>query len=139
MTPLHAFILKHTQRGACACGRCADAVQDPKAHQPNGHTADMIFFKVAAKDNPDAAELKTLVAAHEGEYGPVDLFDGKDHSYLEVGGFVGDQGLALQLMGLGTVLGLWRLLTPRTVFHIEDDKLAMQMAGAGYVSVQATP
>lgn len=136
MSELIKYVMKHTERGACTCGRCADAPADPK--QPTGHTADLIFFKVAAKDNPDAETLRKLVKEHVGDYGPCDLFDGKDHSYLEVGGFVGDQGLAMMLMGLGSILGLWKLLTPRTVFgNLLPDATVQQMAGAGYVSVQA--
>lgn len=75
---------------------------------------------------------------HRGAFNECDLFDGKEHSYLEVGGWIGDQGLALMLMGLGTVLGLWKLLTPRTILGaMADDDLAMRMAGIGYVSIMA--
>lgn len=131
------YILAHTERGECTCGRCQPVPADP-GPKTNRHTADLIFFKVCAKDNPRAGQLLVMVGFHRyASQHPVDLFDGKEHSYIEIGGFVGDQGLALQLMGLGALLGLWKLLTPYTV--LGDDtppELAMQMAGVGYVSIQ---
>lgn len=137
MNPLIDYITRHTVRGACTCGRCADAVANPGQHQPAGHTADLIFFKVSAKDNPDTEKLRELIKAQKGEFNDCNLFDGRDHSYIEIGGWIGDQGLALMLMGLGSVLGLWKLLTPRTVLGAAcTDELAQSMAGAGYVTIQ---
>lgn len=135
---LHEYILANCERGACQCGKCADAPEHPEQHQPTGHTADLVFFNVRAKDGASAETLRALVKEHRGDFCDCDLFDGNEHSYLEVGGWIGDQGVALMLMGLGSLLGLWKLLTPRTVLgaSIPDD-LAKQMAGAGYVSVQA--
>lgn len=50
----------------------------------------------------------------------------------------GDQSLALRLMGLGALLGLWKLLTPRTMLGADiPDALAQQMAGMGLLTVQA--
>lgn len=140
MNKLAEYIMAYSQRGACTCGRCEDALDNPEQKQPDGHVADMIFFKVSAKDGPSADELKRLIQEHVGEFCQCDLFDGKEHSYLQVGGFVGDQGLALQLMGLGTVLGMWTLLTPRSILgkDIPDD-MANGMAGAGFVSVMSKP
>ncbi len=41
-------------------------------------------------------------------------------------------------MGLGSLLGLWQLLTPYTVLGKDTaPELAMQMAGVGFVSIQA--
>lgn len=47
MQELYDFIDRYAERGDCRCGHCIDAPADPK--QPQGHTADMVFFKVAAK------------------------------------------------------------------------------------------
>lgn len=138
MSTLSEYIMAHSQRGACTCGRCADAPTNPEQKQPKGHVADLIFFKVSAKDGADADELRRLISEHEGEYGPCDLFDGNEHGYIEIGGFVGDQGLAMQLMGLGTVLGLFDLLTPRTVMGADvPDSLAQMMAQSGMVGIMA--
>lgn len=144
MEKLIDFLQKHATRGACQCGRCIDAVADPAANQPTGHTADMIFFKVAARGEPDPAELKRLIEENkDGEFDMhVDLFDGKEHNYMELGAWIGDQGLAITLMGLGTVLGLWKLLSPRTVFGnmLEiTEATAMQLAGGGLLSIMAGP
>lgn len=128
MSDLINYINSHTQRGSCECGRCIDAPEE--AVQPKGHTADLIFFKVCAINDPQPEDLRSLIEAEESN-----LFDGEEHSYLEVGGWIGDQGLALTLMGLGSLLGLWNLLTPR-IFNLSED-LVQQMAGQGYISVQA--
>ena len=136
MTNLNDYVLAHSRRGACQCGRCADAVANPSKCQPGGHTADMMFFKVA-NEGADAATLRQLVQEEKEAFSPVNMFDGKEHNYLEVGGFVGDHGIALQLMGLGHLLGLWKLLTPTTILGIPSSSpLAMQMAVGGMVAVQ---
>lgn len=109
------------------------------APEPAGHTADLVFFKVAlagAGVTPD--EFLELSRSHEGEFGPCDPFDGQEHGFIELGGWLGDQGLALQYMGLGALLGVFELLTPRTMLGLPDgDPLALRMAGAGYVTVKA--
>jgi hypothetical protein len=139
MNDLIDYVLLHTERGACQCGKCIDAPPNPESHQPSGHTADLIFFKVCAKGNPDPEKLRQLIKAHRMAFGPCDLFDGQEHSYLQVGGWIGDQGLALQLMGLGSILGMWRLMTPRNMIPGISDDLAMLMAQNGLVSIQKFP
>lgn len=119
---LHEYLAAHAER--VQSGQPADA--------------DVIFFGVKKGPNATAEGLRAAMAAHSGEFCNCNPLDGQEHSYLELGGWVGDQGSALILMGLGTALGLWRLLTPKTV--LGDDApadLVQEMAGAGYVSVQA--
>lgn len=139
MKNLHDYVNQYAERGACKCGRCADAPPNPEQHQPTGHTADVIFFEVSAREGADAETLKRLVRENKaGDYGDVDVLDGKEHNYLELGGWIGDQGLALTLMGLGAVLGVWKLFTPKTLLGKDGpDDLVQQMAGQGFVSVQA--
>lgn len=135
MKKLIDFVRKHAVRGDCTCGRCVDGAAEPK--QPNGHTADMVFFKVAARDNPDPKQLEELIReSKSGEFVDVDLFDGKEHGYIELGGWIGDQGLAIMLMGLGGVLNLWKLLTPYTIPGMTGG-LARQVAESGFLSIQA--
>lgn len=55
-------------------------------------------------------------------------------SYIELGAWIGDQGLALALMGLGERLGLWSVVTPDTL-GVEDEKLATHLMGMGFVMV----
>lgn len=139
MNKLQEYVMAHAERGACKCGRCCDAPENPEQKQPTGHTADLVFFSVSARNGADAATLKQLVSENkQGSHCDADLLDGKEHSYLEVGSWIGDQGLALMLMGLGAVLGLWTLLTPKTVLGDSVPKdLEMQMAWQGFVAVQA--
>lgn len=140
MSNLSEYITAYSQRGACTCGRCADAVANPEKKQPAGHVADMIFFKVSAKEGASAGTLKTLLREHEGEFAQCNMLDDKEHSYIEVGAWIGDQGLALQLMGLGVLLGLWKLRTPRTMLGQETpEQMVKLMAGAGMVCVKREP
>ena len=140
MKTLHEYLQAHCERGACQCGKCFDAPENPAEKQPEGHTADLAFFKVRAVGNPVAEELTDAIKAHSGEWGEVDLFDGKEHNYMEIGGWIGDQGAAMMLMGLGSILGLWRLMTPRSMLGADlPDDLVMQMAGMGMVAIQALP
>lgn len=141
MNALHDFIRDHAVWGPCCCGRCIDAPANPNNCQPTGHTADLVFFKVAAKPGTDAAELVRLVSEHKkGIYGDAEIFDGVEHNYLELGSWIGDQGIALRLMGLGAVLGIWKLLTPRIVFgNLITEELVQNMARQGWVSIQAEP
>ena len=139
MQNLRDYVMENSIRGACMCGKCIDAPKNPEQLQPEGHTAEMIFFKVAAGPKADKDTLKMLVESNtKGECGDMDLFDGKEHNYMEIGGWIGDQGLALMLMGLGTILGLWKLLTPVTMLHFKpDDPMTVQMAGMGLLHIQA--
>ncbi len=49
MTKTFAYVQNNTERGLCTCGRCCDYANKPEDKQPTGHTADLIFFKVAKK------------------------------------------------------------------------------------------
>jgi hypothetical protein len=104
---------------------------------PSGHSADLMFFPVVARNAPDAETFRQLTKSHSGVFGPCDPFDGKEHGYMELGGWIGDQGLALQYMGLGALLGVFKLLTPKTVMPFLPPDLQMQMAGQGMVTIQA--
>lgn len=139
------YVQKHTTRGECKCGQCIDAgtKPDPAA---GVHTADMIFFKVAKRGDPDEDTFRKLTADFPGEYAPCDPFDGREHNYMELGGWIGDQGLSMQYMGLGFLLGVFELLTPRTMLPAVDlpeanqvafDQIVMKMAGHGLVAIQA--
>lgn len=138
MKDLIDYVQKYAIRGECQCGKCFDVKEGPEINP--AHSADLMFFKVHAAPGADANELGLLVRANvKGEFGDVSVFDGKEHSYLELGGWIGDQGLALQLMGLGNLLGLWDLLTPRTMLGdlgLSEESL-MAMAGQGLLTIKA--
>lgn len=126
------YVVKYTERGPCQCGKCFDAVKDPGSKQPKGHTADLTFFKVRKTNNPDPREFRKLVEEKFPHW-----LDGKEHSYLETGGDIGDQGLALMAMGLGELLDIWELLTPNSVAPFLDEEMRMKMAGTGYITIRA--
>jgi len=97
----------------------------------------MVFFEVAKVGDPSAEHLVEMIKAHRGYFNACDPLDGKEHSYIELGGWIGDQGLAFQLMGLGALLGLWKLLTPYTLLGDNADPNHVQaMAGAGFIVIQ---
>lgn len=125
------YVVKYTERGPCQCKKCSDAVENPGSKQPEGHTADLTFFKVRKVNNPDAGEFKKLVEEEFPHW-----LDGKEHSYLETGGDIGDQGLALMAMGLGELLGVWGLMTPNSVVPFLDKEMRMKIAGAGYIAIK---
>ena len=43
----------------------------------------------------------------------------------------------MMAMGLGAILGTWKLMTP-AMLDIPDD-LKIQMAGVGFITIQAAP
>ena len=109
ISELADYVIYHTERGECNCGQCCDRGDKP---DPTGHTCDVGFFKVAARNNPNAEDLKRLVAeSHKGYYSETDPFDGNPHNYIELGGWIGDQGLAMQFMALSHLLGLAHVFT----------------------------
>jgi hypothetical protein len=55
----------------------------------------------------------------------------KGPSYIEVGGVLGDQGLAFHFFAVGKVLGYWDVITPATMGFTGDE--ARRMAGNGFV------
>lgn len=134
---IQEFIERYSKRGACTCGQCCDVPPNPKLRQPKGHTADMEFFKVRldlnGKDIPELTEeLQTLVSAEFPQW-----LDGEEHGYMEIGGDVGDQGRALCLMGIGSLLGLWELLTPATLLPDLPADMRQMMARQGMITIKA--
>ena len=131
------FVAAYVQRGECKCGLCFDAKPNPHLRQPKGHTADMVFFKVKLNPNGNSmdnleSELRRIIQSDYAQY-----LDGKEHGYMEIGGDVGDQGIALQLMGAGHLLGLWDLITPKTLLPDMPSDFHMSMAGGGLITIQA--
>ncbi len=129
---LAEYVRAHCVRGACQCGVCIDAPESPGEHQPEGHTADLVFFKVATANEPDRDTFLELVKTEHPNW-----LNGKEHSYLEMGADIGDQGIALMTMGLGKLLFAWSLRTPNSIMPFLDEEMKMQMAGMGMVTICA--
>lgn len=133
MQRLREYIRAYAIRGACTCGLCYGGPENPEQHQPEGHTVDLTFFKVAAANGADANVFRALVQEALPE-----CFDGQEHNYIELGAKLGDQGCALSMIGVGHVLGIWSALSPETVLGaIVDEKLKRDMAGMGMVALLA--
>ena len=130
MNKLGEYVINHTIRGACTCGKCCDAPEKPETKQPEGHTVNLTFFKVSAKGG-DKEEFLSLVQQEYPQW-----LDGKEHSYIEIGGDMGDQGIALLTIGLGHLLGVWKALSPDTTLPQLPEDLKQQMAGMGMISLQ---
>jgi hypothetical protein len=128
------YVAEHTERGECKCGRCADVGN--KSDPTGPHTVDMMFFLVAKAGCPTAEEFARLTKEHRSEFSECNPFDGKEHGFIELGSWIGDQGAALLYMALGSLLGIFDLLTPRTVLPGLDEATAMELAGGGLVTVK---
>lgn len=122
------YVVEHANRGDCMCGKCIDVPANPQ--QPSGHTVDLTFFKVAQSGGNKEKFLSLVKAEYPG------WLDGEEHNYMQVGGEVGDQGLALMVIGLGHLLGVWKAMTPDTMMPFLPDEMKMKMAGAGMVSLK---
>lgn len=142
MGNLTEYIVENCIRGSCTCGRCTGS--PAKKFQPDGHTADVQFFKVALKDSRstdiDKEVIKKnfiqLIKSHKGVYSEIDLFDGNEHNFVEIGGWIGNQGVALELMGMGELLGIWKVATPDRLAPDFSEETRKMLAGAGYISIK---
>ena len=128
MSKLIDYVLSHTERGECICGKCCDSLG---SQQPDGHTVDLTFFKVKAINNADAKEFLALI-----NDGYSNLLDGKEYNYLTLGGILGSQEAALMTIGLGHLLGIWSALTPEIMMPFLSKDLKLQMARCGMVALQ---
>lgn len=91
---------------------------------------NLMFFRINKRGNPIEEDFLDLVKEQYPHW-----LDGKEHHYLECGGDMGDQGIALATMGLGAMLGVWKILTPDNMMPFLPKKLQMQMAGSGMISI----
>lgn len=106
--------------------------------EPGAGDVDVVFFGVKKGDNVNAQELREAISNHKGIFTDIDPLDGNEHNYISLGGWLGDQGLALMLIGLGTTLGLWKLLSPKTILgESVPPKLEAELAGRGMISIRA--
>ena len=130
---LYQYVNQNAIRGACICGQCIDAGANPEEHQPEGHTIDMAFFKVAKQDGANKEDFLALVLAEFPQW-----LDGKEHNYISMGAEIGDQGIAIMTIALGDLLGAWRALTPVRMLGALPDDILLSMAGAGMLSMKVS-
>ena len=136
MNELADYVNEHTIRGECTCGKCIDSPltlhpELKEKYQPQGHTADVMFFRVSTQNNPDKDTFLNLVRNEFPHW-----LDGKEHNYLEMGGDMDDQGIALKTQALGSLVGAWTLLTPEVMFgNALPQEFKMELAGRGMITV----
>lgn len=124
MRELIEYVVAHTERGECQCGKCVDKKPD---REPTGHSVSVVLFWVSARNEPKAAELLALLRRHYPDVARLQ----KGLSYIEIGGVLGGQDAAMRLLGLGELVGLWSVITPATIGFGEEQ--AMELAESGLV------
>lgn len=92
---------------------------------------DCHFITVGVKQG-EAEQIKAELLELLRQYPQPERLAGGP-SYIELGAILGDQGAAFSLFALGSVLGLWEVITPKTM-GMEGPE-ADQMAGAGFVMI----
>lgn len=95
---------------------------------------DMGYRHILVKQDACIDQFITYVQSL-GDQG-LNLFDLREHSYIEIGGYLGSQDLALRFMAVCCEMGLARLLTPATMLKISNDSdMGQQMLGQGLLTI----
>ena len=123
------YVKKHAIRGACKCGKCIDSIKNPEQDQPEGHSIDLTFFKVA-NNGATKEEFERIFRKEFPNW-----FDGEEHNYLQGGADIGDQGICLLAFGLGHLLGVWECQCPETMLSFLSKEIKLEMAGSGLISI----
>jgi len=139
---LAKYVVKHCIRGGCIYGECTDI--RAKKFQPDGHAVDVQFFKVALRSSnltgTDKEIIKNdfirLIKGHKGIYRDIDILDGEEHDFIDIGAWIGDQGIALTLMGMGELLGIWDVITPNRLVPDYSEETRDMLAKAGYILIR---
>lgn len=97
---------------------------------PTGLKPVDVFFEIIGVDQEKAESFKDEIVSLLRDYPKPDRLAGGP-SYIEVGGELGDQGMALRLFAVGEVLKLWTVITPTTL-GLEGEQ-ARTLAGRGLV------
>lgn len=112
---------------------------------PEPDSADLGAMHIILKPKSDLTALKlknAIVRAEKGEHQDLSVESLSDPesgvSYTTLGVWLGDQGLALALMGLGKILELWDIVLPRDV-GITDEARSRRMVGMGFVMLRVSP
>lgn len=110
--------------------------------------SDVGFFSIRLREGSDLTAVKLKNAIVRAETGVGDFVmslpdflsqeGAPGPSYTQLGVWLGDQGIALAFMGLGEVLGLWKVITPLDT-GITDKALFERMLGMGFVHISVPP
>lgn len=118
----------------------AEIVRENLVQLPNdseeGFDVGFLRFKATEDSTLTAEEFADAIRAAEvGYYGnetPESLVKGP--SYVQLGGWIGDQGLAMAFMALGAHLGLWEIITPKFL-GVTDEEEIQRMMGLGFIMI----
>lgn len=99
--------------------------------RPDLERVDLLLLTVGV-DKALAEERKTELVSLLREWPDPDMLK-RGPSYIHIGGVIGDQGTAFQLMAIGKMLGLWDIITAETMGA--DREQAVQAAGSGWVMI----
>lgn len=92
-----------------------------------------VIFEVIGVDKTKAESFRKEIIDIINTYPSLDRLAGGP-SYIEVGGVLGSQSAAFMLYALGEVLGLWKVITPKSL-GITDEAQALELAGGGFVMI----
>lgn len=143
MGDLIEYIVEHCVRGTCTCEKCMD-VSDEKIEQ-DVHTADIQFFKVTLKNSHCMSHIEKnavkdnfirFINNHKGVHKDIDIFDGKEHDFIEIGAWIGDNDMALMLMGMGELLDMWKVITPDRVASEFSEETRRMLTDAGCILIK---
>lgn len=98
------------------------------------HFITVGFTEAAAIPHVEFYRMVRDACADRGQFADLSLDDLRTGpSYITLGGWLGDQTLALDFMALGALHGLWDVVTPARL-HISEPE-ASRMAGMGFVMI----
>ena len=94
-------------------------------------SVDLTLIKIAVRNSPSKDDFEKMVIEQYPHW-----LNNEEYSYLQIGGELGDQHLALLVIGLGHLLGLWQALSPDIVTPDLSQEIKYQMAGMGLVTLK---
>jgi hypothetical protein len=104
------------------------------ADTPQG-AIDVGFFNVVASPDVSPEILRSLVESNfQGDYRNMNPFDGGRHDFMELGAWIGDQGLAIRFIALAAHTKLAALDAPDSSWARGTKK---GLASSGMLAIQA--
>lgn len=98
---------------------------------PELPSIDVGFFHVVVNGAREDAFIR-LTTEHQSDV-KIDPLENQMLSYIDIGAWIGDQGLALQWMAIAKHFGLVDLHTPRSIFPDLSDEENQTMCGKGLI------
>jgi hypothetical protein len=97
-----------------------------------------VAYRAAADLTPEQiSRVNNLLAHTKGVHTECNLLDGKEHSYFEVGAWIGDQQDALVLMGWLEHMGRGEVIHPNKVLPAAHADIKAEMMRQGLVTFRA--